>query len=118
MTPTAVAPPPPIEHTSTGYRWSEIAQSEDFRALVAARRRFVARSLVIWMAIFWTYTLLAVYADGVMGASVYGAVKAGYAAILAVGAAALAMPWLYSRYATRVLDPLAERVRNAAEARP
>lgn len=100
------------------FEWDALAASPEFLELVAARRRFTVVALPLWLAVFAVFSLLAVYADGFMSSSIYESVKVGWGLTTAVILGAMAMPWLISRYADRVLDPLAESVRQQASAQP
>ena len=95
--------------------WEEIASGAEFRALVAARRRFTWPAL--GFAIGWaaSWVILAGWAPGALDGRVWGEFTVGYGLALTNFACVWLLGALYLRYASRTLDPLAARVRALAE---
>ncbi len=95
--------------------WEAVAQSPQFRELVAARRRFVLPATIFFLAWYIGFVLLAGYAPDFMKRSVYEGLTVGYCLALTqfvmVGALGLA----YLRRAEHAFDPLAEEVVRVAQ---
>jgi uncharacterized membrane protein (DUF485 family) len=90
--------------------WTAIERSPQFRELVARRRRFVAPATVFFMCCYFGFILLCGYAPKFMGRSLYEGFTVGYGLALAQFLMVWGLVWLYNRTATRVFDPLRERV--------
>ena len=90
--------------------WHEIAQSPEFRELIAARRRFVLPATIFFLAWYIGFILLAGYAPDFMGESVYQGLTVGYCLALTQFVMVFALGLMYLRRSERVYDPLAERV--------
>jgi uncharacterized membrane protein (DUF485 family) len=111
---SATANPAVVGDEPRSFDWDRIADSPDFRELVATRRRFVTIWVVFWVALFFVYSLLTIYADDFMSSSVYESVKVGYVIATTVLIGSLVMPWTIARHGKRV-EPLVRRVREQAE---
>jgi uncharacterized membrane protein (DUF485 family) len=89
--------------------WEDIGRSEEFRALVARRRKFVVPALLVWAAWFGAFIVLSGVARDFMGSSIYGGFTVDYAWALSLIVLTWAIAWLYLRASARTFDPLAER---------
>ena len=58
----------PLPASDPRVDWEEVAQSPEFRELVAARRRFVLPATIFFLAWYIGFILLAGYAPDFMGA--------------------------------------------------
>jgi uncharacterized membrane protein (DUF485 family) len=96
--------------------WQAIERSPEFRELAARRRRFVAPATAFFLACYIGFVLLCGYAPHFMGESLYQGFTVGYGLALAQFLMVWALVWLYNRTATRVFDPLRERVLRSAGA--
>jgi uncharacterized membrane protein (DUF485 family) len=90
--------------------WQAVAQSPEFRELVAARRRFVLPATIFFLAWYIGFILLAGYAPDFMGRSVYEGLTVGYCFALTQFVMVGALGLMYLRRSERVYDPLAEKV--------
>ena len=95
--------------------WERIEASPEFRELVARRRRFVLPATVFFLAWYLGFILLAGYAEGFMGESIYEGFTVGYALALTQFVMVAVLGVAYLRYSDRVLDPLRERVLDHAD---
>ncbi len=86
--------------------WEAIEASPEFRDLVAKRRRFVLPATVGFLTWYLTFILLAGYAEGFMGESVYQGFTVGYLIALSQFFMVWGLSVAYLRYSERVLDPL------------
>ena len=90
--------------------WQAVAQSPEFRELVAARRRFVLPATIFFLAWYIGFILLAGYAPDFMGRSVYEGLTVGYCFALTQFVMVGALGLMYLRRSDRVYDPLAAKV--------
>jgi uncharacterized membrane protein (DUF485 family) len=90
--------------------WEEVARSERYQELVAARRRFVVPALVLFVVVFGTFLVLVGYARHIMGTRVVGGFTVAYAYALGLIVFTWALSWSYVAYADRRLSPLADDV--------
>ena len=90
--------------------WSAVAQSPEFRELIAARRRFVLPATIFFLAWYLGFILLAGYAPDFMARSVYQGLTVGYCLALTQFVVVGALGIMYLRRAERVYDPLAAKV--------
>jgi uncharacterized membrane protein (DUF485 family) len=90
--------------------WEQVERLPEFRDLVARRRRFVAPATVFFLAWYFGFIVLAGYAPGFMGESVYEGLTLGYVLALTQFAMVAGLGLAYLRYSSRELDPLRERV--------
>jgi uncharacterized membrane protein (DUF485 family) len=94
--------------------WAAIERSPEFRELVARRRRFVIPATAFFLAWYVGFVLLCGYAPHFMGESIYQGFTVGYGLALSQFLMVWGLVWLYNRTATRVFDPLRERVVQSA----
>lgn len=94
--------------------WAGIAASEEFLALEAARRRFVAVALTVFGVAVGAFLVCCAYARDFMGSSVHGALTVAYVWLLALTVLAWVIAYLYLRFSTRTLVPRAEEIARRA----
>jgi uncharacterized membrane protein (DUF485 family) len=90
-------------------------QSAEFRDLRRRYRRFVIPVTVVSLLWYFAYVFLAAYAPAFMGQKVVGAVTVGLVMGLLQFATTFGVTTAYVRYAARVLDPAASRIRERME---
>ena len=96
--------------------WHEIAQSPEFRELVAARRRFVLPATIFFLAWYIGFILLTGYAPDFMARSVYEGLTVGYCLALTQFVMVGALGLMYLRRSERIYDPLSEKVAERVRA--
>jgi uncharacterized membrane protein (DUF485 family) len=94
-------------------RVAAIARSPEFAELAARRRRFTLLAGGLFLALFATFLILTGYAHHFMGRRIYEGLTVGYAFAVGVIVAVWIVAWVSIRYSDDVLDPLAERAREA-----
>jgi uncharacterized membrane protein (DUF485 family) len=104
------APAGAADRSAAAVDWEAIARSPEFRHLIARRRRFVVPATIFFLAWYFGFIVLAGYAEGFMGHSLYQGFTVGYALALSQFVMTWGLAWLYLRKADREFDPLAERV--------
>jgi uncharacterized membrane protein (DUF485 family) len=90
--------------------WRAAEESPEFKELIAKRRGFVLPATVFFFVAYFGFVLLAGYAPGFMGGSIYRGLTVGYALMLALFFMVWALVFLYLRRADNVFDPLSRRV--------
>lgn len=93
----------------------QVARSDEFAGLRKALRGFVfpmTAAFFLWYAL---YVILSAYARDFMGTKVVGNINVALVFGLLQFVTTFLIAWLYARYASRRLDPTAERLRNRLE---
>jgi uncharacterized membrane protein (DUF485 family) len=118
-TPVPSAPPPadePARRVAPGSSaYLAVEQSPEFANLRKALRSFVFPMTVAFFVWYALYVLLSAYARGVMGTKLVGNINVALVFGLLQFASTFLIAWLYSRYASRKMDPLAEQLRARVE---
>jgi uncharacterized membrane protein (DUF485 family) len=94
--------------------WIAAERSPEFRDLVRKRRRFVVPATIFFLGWYSAFVLLAGYAPGFMGSSIYQGFTVGYALALTQFLMVWVLGGLYLRRADRDFDPLARRAAERA----
>jgi len=102
--------PPPEEVA----QWEGLEQTPEFKQLIQARLRFVLPATAFFLAYYFLLPLLNGLAPSFMRTDVFGHVNIAYLFALSQFVMAWLLAWLYIRRATRVFDPLAQKVRERA----
>ncbi|MFJ4919030.1 DUF485 domain-containing protein [Streptomyces sp. NPDC088725] len=117
---TDAAPPEVGTHTSptqpTTDQFVQTQESAEFGELRRAHRSFAFPLTIGFVAWYLLYVLLSNYAGGFMGTKVVGNINIALAFGLAQFLSTFLIAWLYSRRATRTLDPKAAVIKSRMEA--
>src|SRR5213595_2637673 len=107
-------PLPPTERTI----WDRVAESEEFKDLMAAKARFIVPATLFFVAYYFALPVLVGYAPKAMSRPVFGVVNVAYLFALSQFFVAWLLAWLYVRAAGR-FDRMAKRIldRVAAESK-
>jgi uncharacterized membrane protein (DUF485 family) len=116
--PRPQTPPPAgteaVAPARDGIDWVAAERSPEFRELIRTKRSFVVPATIFFLAWYLGFILLAGYAPGFMGESIYQGFTVGYALALSQ----FAMVWIlgawYLRKAGREWDPLERRAATRA----
>jgi uncharacterized membrane protein (DUF485 family) len=106
--------PPAAETTPTptsAERYLEVQRSDEFAGLRKALRSFVfpmTAAFFLWYAL---YVLLSAYARGFMAVKLIGNINVALVLGLLQFVSTFVIAWLYSRYAEKNLDPVADKIR-------
>ncbi|MCW2499858.1 MAG: clumping factor [Frankiales bacterium] len=95
--------------------WEEVQRSADFQELRRRLRRFAFPMTAAFLAWYMLYVILSAYARGFMSHKLLGNINVAYVFGLLQFVSTFAIAWLYARYATTQLDPLADRLRARVE---
>jgi uncharacterized membrane protein (DUF485 family) len=95
--------------------YSAVESSPEFALLRKRLRRFVFPMTIAFFAWYALYVLLSAYARGFMGTKIIGNINIALVLGLLQFVTTFLIAWLYSRYADRELDPLAEELRLRVE---
>jgi uncharacterized membrane protein (DUF485 family) len=96
-------------------RYVEVERSEEFGRLRKALRGFVFPVTIAFFLWYALYVVLSAYARDFMGTKIVGNINVGLVFGLLQFVSTFLIAWLYSRYADRRLDPLADDIRRDLE---
>ena len=94
--------------------WEGLEETDEFRQLVQARWRFVAPATVFFLVYYFALPLSNGLFPSVMRTEIIGHINLAYVFALSEFVMAWILAYFYIRQATRVFDPLAEKVRRRA----
>lgn len=109
-TETPAPPAPPDEG-----RYRAVQDSDGFGALRRAFRGFVFPTTVAFLVWYGLYVVLSAYARDFMGIKVVGHINVALVFGLLQFVSTFLIAWLYARFASRRLDPAADRLRQEIE---
>lgn len=89
--------------------WEAAERSPEFKELIAKRKRFVLPATIFFLSWYLGFILLAGYAEGFMGDSIYEGLTVGYVLALSQFIMVWVLAGLYLRKANREFDPLARK---------
>jgi uncharacterized membrane protein (DUF485 family) len=95
--------------------WQAVERWPEFGELERRRRRFVIPATIFFLAYYMAFILLASYAQGFMGESVYEGLTVGYVLALTQFLMVAVLGLWYVRRSEREFDPLAAAVVERAE---
>ncbi|MEV1286685.1 DUF485 domain-containing protein [Micromonospora sp. NPDC049679] len=100
---------------ATSGRHLAVQQSDEFAGLRKALRGFVFPMTVAFFLWYALYVILSAYARGFMSVKLIGNINVALVFGLLQFVSTFLIAWLYSRYADRKLDPVADRIRAEFE---
>ncbi|HET8661020.1 MAG TPA: DUF485 domain-containing protein [Micromonosporaceae bacterium] len=95
--------------------YTEVQQSPEFSALRRALRSFVFPMTVAFFSWYALYVVLSAYARDFMATKVVGNINIALVFGLLQFVSTFLIAWWYERYATRRLEPEADRLRDKVE---
>src|ERR1700736_169862 len=110
---TRSAPPPEVAPAEEAH-WEGLEETDEFRKLVQARWRFVAPATVFFLIYYFALPLSNGLFPSLMRTEIIGHINLAYFFALSQFVMAWLLAYFYIRQATRVFDPLAEKVRQRA----
>ncbi|MFG3299922.1 DUF485 domain-containing protein [Micromonospora chersina] len=99
----------PVE--SAAERYLAVQRSDEFAGLRRALRGFVFPMTVAFFLWYALYVILSAYARGFMGTKLVGNINVALVFGLLQFVSTFVIAWLYSRFADRKIDPVADRLR-------
>ncbi|MEH0936820.1 DUF485 domain-containing protein [Micromonospora psammae] len=97
---------------STAERYLAVQRSDEFAGLRRALRGFVFPMTVAFFLWYALYVILSAYARDFMGTKLFGSnINIALVFGLLQFVSTFVIAWLYSRYADRRIDPVADRIR-------
>ena len=96
-------------------RYVAVQRSDEFAGLRKALRGFVFPMTVAFFLWYALYVILSAYARDFMGTKLVGNINVALVFGLLQFVSTFLIAWLYSRYAERRLDPLADKIRADLE---
>jgi uncharacterized membrane protein (DUF485 family) len=116
--PASPAEGPPARLAPDSSAYLAVEQSPEFASLRKALRSFVFPMTVAFFVWYALYVILSAYARGFMSVKIVGHINVALVFGLLQFVSTFLIAWLYSRYASRRLDPLAEQLRGRVEGHP
>jgi uncharacterized membrane protein (DUF485 family) len=101
--------------TTPADRYLAVQRSDEFAGLRRALRGFVFPMTVAFFLWFALYVILSAYARGFMSIKIIGNINVALIFGLLQFVSTFVIAWLYSRYAARNIDPIADRIRAELE---
>jgi uncharacterized membrane protein (DUF485 family) len=92
-------------------RYLAVQRSDEFVGLRRALRRFVFPMTVAFFLWYALYVILCAYARDFMSIKVFGHINVALIFGLLQFVTTFVIAWLYSRYAEKNLDPVADRIK-------
>ena len=96
---------------SAAERYLAVQRSDEFAGLRRALRGFVFPMTVAFFLWYALYVILSAYARGFMGTKLLGNINVALVFGLLQFVSTFVIAWLYSRFADRRIDPVADRIR-------
>lgn len=96
-------------------RYTAVQQSAEFQDLRAKFRRFVLPFAAVFLAWYFLYVLMSTFASDFMSTKVFGLVNVGLIFGLLQFVSTFGITIAYVRWANRVFDPAAEKIRTHME---
>ncbi len=95
--------------------FTAMQKSPEFGELRSRFRRFAFPMTVVFLAWYFLFVLLSVYATDFMSSKVWGNITIGLILGLLQFVSTFLITWLYIRHANRNLDPIATKLRDQLE---
>jgi uncharacterized membrane protein (DUF485 family) len=102
----------PAPATESPDRYVAVQRSDEFVALRKALRGFVFPMTLAFFLWYALYVILSAYARDFMGIKVIGNINVALIFGILQFVSTFLIAWLYSRYASRRIDPAADRIRS------
>ncbi|RLQ07127.1 DUF485 domain-containing protein [Micromonospora sp. BL1] len=97
---------------SAAERYLAVQRSDEFAGLRRALRGFVFPMTVAFFLWYALYVILSAYARGFMGTKLIGNINVALVFGLLQFVSTFLIAWFYSRFASRRIDPVADRIRD------
>jgi uncharacterized membrane protein (DUF485 family) len=102
----------PVPAAETPDRYVAVQRSDEFARLRRALRGFVFPMTLAFFLWYALYVILSAYARGFMDTKVIGHINVALIFGVLQFVSTFLIAWLYSRYAERRIDPLADQIRS------
>lgn len=93
--------------------YEELHESSDFQELRHKYRGFAIPWTIAFLSWYMLYVICSMWAPGFMSHDLFGNVNVALVFGLLQFVSTFTIAWLYSRHATRNLDPIAERIETS-----
>jgi uncharacterized membrane protein (DUF485 family) len=97
--------------------YDELAARPEFARLRHLYRRFIIPATAVFMAWYALYVLMSMFATDFMNTRLFGHVNVALVFGLLQFVSTFVIAWLYSRYSTKHLDPLARELTDEFDRR-
>jgi len=96
--------------------WERVAAMDEFKTLIAAKRRFIAPAVIFFIVYYFALPALVGYAPGLMSRRVFGVINLAYLFALSQFFMAWIIAALYARAAGR-FDQMARKIIHQLQGR-
>ncbi|MCW2666861.1 MAG: rane protein-like protein [Frankiales bacterium] len=104
-----------MSHSSEPRTYQQIQATDEFQALRRSLRRFAFPATALFLAWYLLYVLMSAYARDVMDTKLLGNINVAYVLGLLQFVSTFVIAYVYSRYADKHVDPVADRLRAEIE---
>src|SRR5262249_58513327 len=104
----------PSNEATRSADWERVAATDEFKSLIAAKRRFIAPAVIFFIVYYFALPALVGYAPGLMSRRVLGVINLAYLFALSQFFMAWIIAALYVRAAGR-FDEMARKVLHTLE---
>lgn len=91
--------------------WDRVAETEEFKTLIATKRRFIVPAVIFFVVYYFALLLLVGYAPKLMETRIFGVINLAYVFALSQFFMAWILAAMYVKKAGK-FDDLAERIIN------
>lgn len=95
--------------------YEQMQADPEFQGLKRTLRRFIFPATAAFLAWYLLYVLMSAYARDFMGQQLLGNINVAYVFGLLQFVSTFVIAYIYSRYADKHFDPVAERLRGQVE---
>lgn len=106
----------PQPRTISAEEFRRVQQSPEFTTLRKTFRSFAFPMTAVFLAWYFAYVLASIFAKDLMMTKVAGNLTVGLLFGIAQFVSTFLITWLYIRYSTKRVDPIAEKLREELEA--
>jgi uncharacterized membrane protein (DUF485 family) len=105
------------QHLDAGGRtvYEQVQATPEFQGLRRTLRRFIFPATAAFLAWYLLYVLMSAYARDFMGQQVFGNINVAYIFGLLQFVSTFGLAYVYSRFADRHFDPVADKLRAEVE---
>ena len=96
--------------------WERVAATDEFKSLIAAKRKFIAPAVIFFIIYYFALPALVGYAPGLMSRRVFGVINLAYLFALSQFFMAWILAALYVRAAGR-FDEMARKILHQVQGR-
>ena len=102
-------------HDPVADTYLQVQSTDEFQGLKRTLRRFIFPATAAFLAWYLLYVLMSAYARDFMGTRLFGNINVAYVFGLLQFVSTFGLAYVYSRYADKHFDPVADKLRAQIE---